>query len=140
MSPKQFIAAAALAASVSLPLAAMAQSAPGAPPAEGAPPAAASHHHGGHFMRALHKLHLSPEQKQQVMSRVKDLRQANQNADPQTRRANVQQFRHQLDGILTPSQRAQFQTELRHERRNAMPAPGANPGGNPGANPPAPHA
>jgi len=138
LSPKQFIAAAALAASVSLPLAALAQTPAGPPPAAGAP-AQAGHHRGGHFMHALRSLNLSPDQKQQILSRRKDLQAANQNADPQTRRANVQQFRSQVDGILTPSQRQQFHTQLRNERRNAMP-PGANPGGNPGANPPAPHA
>jgi Spy/CpxP family protein refolding chaperone len=122
LSPKHFIAAAALAASVSLPLAAIAQT-----PAA-APPAAAhqrSHHHG-HFMHALHTLGLSEAQKQQITSHAKEMRQANQNADPQTRRANMQQFRAQVDGVLTPSQRTQFQTELRNERKNAMPRPAAS--------------
>jgi len=40
---------------------------------------------------------------------------ANQNADPATRRANMEKLRTQIDGILTPDQRAQWQ-QMKAER------------------------
>ncbi len=86
---------------------------------------------------ALGKLNLSPAQRSQlagVFANARTQREANRNADPATRKANMQAFRSQIDGILTPAQRAQFQAALQQERaqrrqQRAMhaPAPGTTP-------------
>jgi Spy/CpxP family protein refolding chaperone len=128
-SPIRFIAAAALTAAMALPLAASAQQAPPAPPA--ANPAHANpgqrHHRGGHYLHALHHLNLSDAQRQQIRTAMTQMRQANQNVDPQTRRANIKQLRSQIDGILTPDQRARLHNELRRQHRNIGAPPAAPP-------------
>jgi Spy/CpxP family protein refolding chaperone len=125
-SPTRFIAAAVLTATMALPLAAAAQQAPPAPPAGG--PVQRNHHgHGGHYGRALRHLHLSDAQRQQIRTAMTQMRQNNQNVDPQTRRANVKQLRAQIDAILTPDQRTRLHNELRHGHRNNGAAPAAPP-------------
>jgi Spy/CpxP family protein refolding chaperone len=131
VSPIRFIAAAAVAASFALPLAVSAQQAP--PPATApAPPASAPHRGGAHFMRALRSLNLSDAQKTQIKTAMQQTRQANENADPQTRKANLEQLRSQITSVLTPDQRAQLQAELQKEREDAANAPA-------GGAPPPPH-
>jgi Spy/CpxP family protein refolding chaperone len=124
MTPIRFISAAALAASLALPLAASAQQAPPAPPA-GAP--AQTHHRGAHYMRALRNLNLSDAQRQKIRSAIAQMRQTNQNADPQTRRANVHQLRSQIDAMLTPDQRTQLHAQLRTQRKNGEAPQGGAP-------------
>lgn len=122
MSPLRTLTVAALAAAVSLPIAASAQTQPGAPQAAPTAPAAPGaegghrNHHGSAYMHALRTLNLSDAQKQQIKDAAAQTRQANQNADPATRRANMQKLRSQIDGILTPDQRTQLQAELAKQR------------------------
>jgi Spy/CpxP family protein refolding chaperone len=61
---------------------------------------------------------LSDAQRQQIKTAMTQMRQNNQNVDPQTRRANVKQLRAQIDAILTPDQRTRLHNELRHGHRN----------------------
>ncbi len=122
MSPIRFITAAAVAASLALPLAAAAQQAPPPPaaPAAGAP----APHHGARYMHALRTLNLTDAQKTQIKSAMQQTRTANENADPQTRKANLEQLRSQINSVLTPDQRAQLQAELQKEREDAANASG----------------
>lgn len=132
----RFITGIALVSALAVPSVALAQSpAPGAP-APVASPAAGHHQHGHHsrYMRALQSLNLSDAQKQQIKAAFQQSRQANQNADPATRKANREKLRTQINGILTPAQRTQLQTTLQQERnehhergRGASPAPTAAP-------------
>jgi Spy/CpxP family protein refolding chaperone len=106
-------AAAALAVSVGLPIAASAdQTPPVDPPAVVTPQG----HHGGRYMHALHQLTLSSAQQQQIKDAVAQTRSANQNVDKPTRRANMQKLRAQINGILTPDQRTQLRAEIQKER------------------------
>ncbi len=122
-SSTRFLAAASLAVAFVLPAAAFAQTAPapaGAPLASPMPGMPGMHrhhgHHGGAYMRALHALNLSDAQKAQIKTAMQQSRQANQNADPATRKANQQKLRAQIDGILTPDQRTQLQTAMQQQR------------------------
>ena len=54
-------------------------------------------------------LNLSDAQRQQIAGIMKNARARNQDADPQTRRANALALRTQIEGVLTDAQR----TELR---------------------------
>jgi Spy/CpxP family protein refolding chaperone len=102
---------AALGAALILGLAPLAASAQSAPPA----PAAQPHHHGG-WMHALHSVNLTADQRAQIKSLAKQTRADNQNADPATKRANIQKLRAQIDGLLTPDQRSQFQAAIAAQR------------------------
>jgi Spy/CpxP family protein refolding chaperone len=141
LSSIHFFRIAALAAALAIPAAALAQQAPPAP-APGAPAGMPGqpgmHRHGGHgggFRHALQSLNLSAAQKTQVQQVLAQSRGANRNADPATRKANREKVRSQIEAILTPAQRAQFQTALqqarqRHQRQGgawASPAPNATP-------------
>lgn len=140
MSSIRFFGIAALAAALAIPAAALAQQAPPAP-APGAPagapgqPGMHRHGHGGGFRHALQSLNLSDAQKTQIQQVFAQSRGANRNADPATRKANREKTRAQIEAILTPAQRAQFQTALqqarqRHQREGgawASPAPNATP-------------
>jgi Spy/CpxP family protein refolding chaperone len=129
-SSARFLAAAALAVACALPAVAFAQTAP-APAAPLASPAPGTHrHHHGHrggYMRVLNTLGLSDGQKQQIQSVVQQSRQANQTADPATRKANRAKLRAQIDAILTPDQRTRLQAALAQQRaqRRTMQGPGA---------------
>jgi Spy/CpxP family protein refolding chaperone len=122
VSPIRFITAAAVAASLALPLAAAAQQAP-PPPAAPAAAGAPAPRHGAHYMRALRSLNLTDAQKAQIKTAMQQTRQANENADPQTRKTNLEQLRAQINSVLTPDQRAQLQAELQKEREDAANAP-----------------
>ena len=87
-------------------------------------------------MHALRSLNLSDAQRAQIRDTVRQTRTANQNADPQTRRSNMQAMRQQVEAILTPAQRAQFHAAMqRHHHgapNGAMPAGPGPDGANPG--------
>jgi Spy/CpxP family protein refolding chaperone len=135
VSSNRFIMTAVLAAAVALPTAALAQQqpAPNAAPAGAAPAAGAHHRRGGTFRHAFAGITLTAQQQQQIRSAMEQTRQANQNADPQTRRANMQKLHTTIEGILTPPQRTQFEqnlAQMRQHRRAAHahgPAPAASP-------------
>lgn len=117
----RFVSALALAAMVAAPLGAFAQAAPVTQPA---PPAGAPHHkhhkhHGNAFMRSLHGLTLSDQQKQHIRDLAKSTRAANQGADKATRKANMEKMHDGVLGILTPDQRTQFQTNMSREKARA---------------------
>ena len=121
------LGALALAAALTVPFAASAQSAPQpAPPnaaGQAAPPAGAGHHHHhvNRYMRAMRGLNLSDAQKSQIKSIMTSTRQANatngQPVDPQTRRQNTIAMRQQIDQVLTDTQRAQLHATLRAQRQ-----------------------
>ena len=106
-----------------MPLTASAQAVPPAPPpGPTAAPASApgagapALHRRWRYMQAVRALTLSPDQKQQIMGFVRATRAANHGADRSTRHANVKKLRGEIDGILTPDQRAQVQTQLEQQR------------------------
>jgi Spy/CpxP family protein refolding chaperone len=113
LSQRRLIASAALIAAFAAPLTAFAQQPP--PPVTGSP--APERQYRSPFMRALHTLDLSPVQRQQIEDAVAQTRQANRNADESTRRVNREKLHAQIDAILTPEQRAQFQAELQRQRQ-----------------------
>jgi hypothetical protein len=57
---------------------------------------------------------LTPEQQQQIAGFVREMRAAE--------RANAERLRHEVDGVLTPAQRAQMHNELAR-RPVGQPAP-----------------
>lgn len=128
-SSARFLAAAALAVACALPAVAFAQTAPAPAPLTSPMPGKHGHHgHRGGYMRVLNTLGLSAAQKQQIQTAMQQSRQANQNADPATRKANREKLRAQIDGILTPDQRTRLQAALaqqRAQRRTMQGAPGA---------------
>ena len=116
----------ALVAALAAPLAASAQTAPAPAPPAAAPPGASGvqphhRHHRRGLAHALRSLNLTDAQKQQIAGIMKSARAARMaNAgtppDPQTRRANMQALRAQIDGVLTDTQRAQLADTLKRER------------------------
>jgi Spy/CpxP family protein refolding chaperone len=76
-------------------------------------------------MHAVRGLGLSDAQKQQVAGIMKSWRDANKNADPQTRRASVPALHQQIEGVLTDSQRSQLHTNLAQGRRGGVKPNGA---------------
>jgi len=123
LSSIRFLAAAVLAASLSVPVAAFAQQAPTAP--AGAAPAAISGHHGRHnnaFRSALHGLNLSASQKTQIDQIFAQAHGQNKGADPATRKANREKLHAQIEGVLTPSQRADLKAAMQQARRANRPS------------------
>jgi Spy/CpxP family protein refolding chaperone len=135
VSLTRFISGVALVSALAVPALALAQQAP--PPGAPAPAASAAPHHHGHrhhsaYMRALRSLNLSDAQKQQIKAAFQQSRQANQNADPATHKANSEKLHAQIDGILTPAQRTQLQTTLKQERnQQKRPGMGVSPAPSP---------
>jgi Spy/CpxP family protein refolding chaperone len=137
LSSIRFFGIAALAAVLAVPVAALAQQAPPAPmstaPAQAGMRRHGGGHHGGGFRHALQSLNLSAAQKTQIQQAFAQSRGANRNADPATRKANRDKMRTQIEAILTPAQRTQFQTALQQARQRhqrgawASPAPNATP-------------
>jgi len=82
-------------------------------------------------MHAIRGLGLSDAQKQQIAGIMKSWRDANKNADPQTRRGSVPALHQQIEGVLTASQRSQLHTNLAQGRQRGVkpngPAPQAPP-------------
>jgi Spy/CpxP family protein refolding chaperone len=122
----RFVPMLALAATLAAPLTAGAQTASPAPAASGAPMTGHHRHHRQSLMHALQSLNLTDAQKQQVATFHSQEQQANQNADPDTKRANAAKMREQIMGILTPDQKAQLQAQMQHHAGSA-PAPNAVP-------------
>lgn len=140
MSPIRFFTAVALSAAVVVPTAALAQNAPPPGPPNGphavsAPAGQHGHHRHNRFMHALGSLNLSDAQRAQIRDTIRQTRQSNQSADPQTRRANVRAMRQQVEAILTPAQRAQFHAALQRHHHGAPNAPAPAGPGPEGANP-----
>jgi len=119
---RQHLGTLALAAAFIFPLAASAQTVP--PPGAVLPAPSAQqqpqhrHHQRSPYVRAMRGLNLSADQRQQISSLMKSSRAASKGADPQTRRANVEAMRRQIDGILTPDQRTQLHAKLAQARRH----------------------
>ena len=141
MFSNRFLGVAALAAALVFPAAALAQQAPpapGAPLPSGAPGQPGMHHgrhqHGG-FRAALRGLNLSAAQNAQIQQILAQAHGQNRNADPATRKANREKVHAQIEAVLTPAQRTQFQAALQQMRREhqgqhrtwASPAPYATP-------------
>ena len=123
MSLPRLVSAITLAVIVAAPLGASAQTAPAARPALCAP----QHHHHRHhhrnaFMRSLHTLTLSDQQKQQIRDLAKSARAANHSADRATHKANEQKLHDGVLGLLTPDQKTQLQAEITREK-DQPPAP-----------------
>ena len=121
MSISRFLGTAAFVAALVAPVTALAQQAPPSA-ATTAAPAARAHHghrHGGGLRKALHGLNLTAAQQAQIDQAFAQTRQANQNADQATRKANRRQLRSRIDAILTPAQRAQLKATLHGNRRPA---------------------
>ena len=125
-SSARILGVAALVAAFAAPAAVFAQQAPAVPMASPGP-GMHRHHHGNGYMRALRSLNLSDAQKQQIKSAVQQTRQANQNADPATHKANAAKLRSQIDGILTADQRAQLQATMQQQRQMRERTQGAGP-------------
>jgi len=109
-----------LAAAFGSPLAAQAQS--DVPPQPGATSGIGEHHHARKmrdpFIRAVHKLSLTDQQKAQIKSDIAAARQASKDATPDQRKANREQLHQQIEALLTRDQRAQLKAELAQERAN----------------------
>jgi Spy/CpxP family protein refolding chaperone len=116
LSQRRLILSAALVTAFAAPLAAFAQQAP--PPVFGS--SAPGSRFGSPFMRALRTLDLSASQRQQIEDAVAQTRQANRNADESTRRVNRERLHAQIDAILSPEQRVQFQAELQKQRQQSQ--------------------
>lgn len=105
------------------PLAALAQTAPAntTPMAPVTAPVK-HHHHGSRYMRALRSAGLTADQKAQIKAFRSNMHTAGAPPDPAARRANAAKMRSQIDGILTPEQRAHVRAEL------AKQTPATSPG------------
>ncbi|HEY8298802.1 MAG TPA: hypothetical protein VIG32_12375 [Candidatus Baltobacteraceae bacterium] len=118
----------ALAAAVALPAIGSAQvAAPAAPAPAPAAGQSGHHHHRGGWGRAMHGITLSDPQKAQI----KQLRTAYRQAHPAGSKpdmASRKALRDQITGILTPAQRAQYQTNLQQLRRNEQNEGAEKPG------------
>jgi Spy/CpxP family protein refolding chaperone len=95
---------------------------PTAPSGANAGPAAAApggpqHPARRRFRAVLRQLGLSPAQRSQIRSMIVAFRASRGTATPMTRR----QLLTQIEGVLTPQQRSQFDAAM-HPRRSAMPA------------------
>jgi len=121
----RLVSAALLAAVIVLPSVACAQQ----QPANTAPAAGVqSEHHSRHagWRSALRGLNLSPAQEQQIKTISQEHRaamKANPTTDPAARRASMEQLRSQIENVLTPAQRAQFEQKLQQQRAQRQSAP-----------------
>ncbi len=103
---------------------AFAQTAPAAP-AAAAPAASAApqtwpahhHHHKNRMLSALRQLNLSDDQKSKIKGFMTAFRDSRSSTTPETRA----QLRGQIEGVLTPEQRTQFEAQMK-------PNPAANSG------------
>jgi Spy/CpxP family protein refolding chaperone len=91
---------------------------PGANAAPAAAPGAAQHPARRRFRAVLRQLGLSPAQRTQIRSMIVSFRASRGTASPMTRR----QLLTQIEGVLTPEQRSQFDAAM-HPHRRAVPAP-----------------
>jgi Spy/CpxP family protein refolding chaperone len=121
-TPSLFLCA-ALALSFGAPLGAYAQQAPNVPASP--PQDTMQHRHGHGFMRMLHGVNLSDQQKTQIHQLMQQYRQAHPEGnqpDPQARK----QLRDQVMGVLTPQQQAQVKANIAQMHAN-RPEPQATP-------------
>jgi Spy/CpxP family protein refolding chaperone len=81
---------------------------------------APAHPRRNRFRAALAQLDLSDAQRSQIRTMMQSFRTARKSATPMTRRQLVTN----IEGILTPGQRTQLQTLMRHRRRSTNGAPG----------------
>jgi Spy/CpxP family protein refolding chaperone len=128
----RFLGALAFAAALALPTVACAQQGP-AQPNNGAP-AAAGHHRGGPAA-ALEGLNLTPDQRDQIKAAIRADRAAakssdGQQPDPATRKANREKMIGDIEQVLTPDQRTQFETNLRAMRHGGGQPPAGAPNQN----------
>jgi Spy/CpxP family protein refolding chaperone len=102
---------------------------PGSPPPEGTPGAPGMHGgHHGHMGAILKTLGLSDQQKAKIKQIMHDTHAKNENADPQTRHANMKAAMDQIrTSVLTPQQRARFDAKVK-EWKEQHPE-GGPPGG-----------
>ncbi len=112
--------AAALFAS-SAAIAQTASPAPAAAQASMAPEAGAPHHHHRNkMMSALRQLNLSEDQKAKLKEIMTSYRASRSSATPESH----EQMRSQVEGVLTPAQRTQFEAAMKaHPGPEASPAP-----------------
>ena len=87
---------------------------PGAPAADGRP------HRHNRMREALQNLNLSPAQRGQIRTAFQQFRAARSSATPMTRA----QLRNQIEGVLTPTQRLQFETNIRRRPVQPQTQPG----------------
>ncbi len=73
---------------------------------------AAPGQHRPRFGQVLMTLNLSDQQKAKIRALMQSTRQQNQNADRETRRANMQAAFKKIDAILTPAQRQKLHAKL----------------------------
>jgi Spy/CpxP family protein refolding chaperone len=64
------------------------------------------------FGQILLSLNLSDQQKAQIRAIMQNARQQSQNADRETRRANMQAAFKKIDGVLTPAQSQKLHAKL----------------------------
>ncbi|MEO6912593.1 MAG: hypothetical protein ABI182_01055 [Candidatus Baltobacteraceae bacterium] len=118
----------AFSAALAAPLAASADTTPAA----AAPTAAVHrhHHHGNAFMRSLHGVNLSTAQQAQIKSLMQSYRQAHPKGSPRDPVAR-KQLRQNVVNQLTPTQRTQFEQNMRqfhpHAKHQPGPASSATP-------------
>jgi Spy/CpxP family protein refolding chaperone len=79
---------------------------------------------GRGFIPALSQINLNADQRDRIRSLVEQTRQANQFADPETRRQNIARMRAGIWQTLTPEQQAQFRSQF---NRPAQPEPSEAP-------------
>ena len=119
------VSAALLAAAIVFPSVACAQQ----QPANTAPAAGVqSEHHSRHggWRSALRGINLTDAQKQQIKTISQQQRaamKANPTTDPAARRASMEQLRSQVENVLTPAQRAQFEQNLQQQRAQRQAPP-----------------
>jgi Spy/CpxP family protein refolding chaperone len=110
----------AVASAQTAPAAPADSAASAAPAAAGAPPAPQAGGHHRHrknrMMAALRGLNLSDDQKTKIEGFMTSYRDSRTSATPETRG----QLRAQVESVLTPDQRTQFDTKLKH---HGPPAP-----------------
>jgi Spy/CpxP family protein refolding chaperone len=70
------------------------------------------HHRRNRMREALQQLDLSSDQRKQIASMMRSFRASRQSATPMTRR----QLRSNIEGVLSPQQRSQFDLLMRHRR------------------------
>jgi len=91
-----------------------------APQNQGPPPAGA--HRKNRMRAALQQLDLSNDQRKQIASMMKSFRAARESATPITRK----QLRSNIEGVLTPEQRNEFETLMHRPPQAVPPAAGGN--------------
>ncbi len=123
MMNSRILCLALLAGSLSTGSAAFAQVAPSSPApasaeASPAPEIAPHHRRPNRMVAALEALDLSDDQKAKIKDIMTAYRSSRDSATPETRK----QMRDQVEGVLTPPQREQFESRMKHR-----PAPVASP-------------